>query len=218
MMKKTGLFLLITLILNLNFGGFSAADEILLKNGRDLRGVIVQEDSGSVTIQLKIGSVTVAKNQIETIRRESEEENEEILRHWEAQKRTRQIEEAPPEEETAAAAEEGKTPLVQPKSRIYTKDKRIYVDNELFFVKGVAYGINYPGTVGGMGGYYRIPFEIFEKDFSMMAEAGVNCIRTYEPLPPSFLTWLRNTISRLSKISSIPVTGLIIILRRSFSS
>ncbi|MCK4518909.1 MAG: hypothetical protein KAU12_02210, partial [Candidatus Omnitrophica bacterium] len=57
----------------------------------------------------------------------------------------------------------------------------------LFYIKGVAYGINYPGCIGGMGGYYRIPADIFEKDFKMMSEAGINCIRSYEPLPPELL-------------------------------
>lgn len=73
------------------------------------------------------------------------------------------------------------------KPLIFVKDRRIYVNGRLFFIKGVGYGIEYPGTNGGMDTFKKVPFSIFEKDFRMIKEAGINTIRTYEPLPESLM-------------------------------
>lgn len=70
---------------------------------------------------------------------------------------------------------------------VSTDEKNIYLNGRKFYVKGVGYGIEYPGTAGGIEAFKEIPFEIFQKDFKMMKEAGINTIRTYEPLPSRLL-------------------------------
>lgn len=75
----------------------------------------------------------------------------------------------------------------KPKPKIAIKDRRLYVNGSLYYIKGVAYGINYPKCEGGMRGYNNIDFSVFEKDFEMMEKAGINTIRTYEPLPIELL-------------------------------
>lgn len=70
---------------------------------------------------------------------------------------------------------------------ISIKDNRIYVNGKLFFIKGVGYGIEYPGTKGGMSTYKKVSKSVFENDFRLMKEAGINTIRTYEPLPSNML-------------------------------
>jgi hypothetical protein len=68
------------------------------------------------------------------------------------------------------------------------KDNRIYADGSLFFIKGAAYGISAPGLPPGVDGCFsKIPLSVFENDFRMMKEAGINTIRTYEPLPDPLL-------------------------------
>ncbi len=188
-MKKIIVFTFLVLFL---FGSFSlpaSADELHLKNGRIIKGVVVMQSSGNVTIELKIGEITYPASQIDKVVPACAEENEELRSHWHAQKEFRQIEE---DEEDAFAIFENsdinamiEEPVVS--GEIYTKGGRVYVNDEFFYIKGIAYGINYPGCLGGMGGYYRIPPEVFEKDFQMMRESGINCIRTYEPLPPEIL-------------------------------
>lgn len=75
----------------------------------------------------------------------------------------------------------------QEKPIISIKDGRIYKNGRLFFVKGIAYGIEYPGTAGGTMTFKNVPLQVFEKDFQMMKEAGINTIRTYQPLPDDLL-------------------------------
>lgn len=70
---------------------------------------------------------------------------------------------------------------------ISIKNDRLYINGRLFFIKGVAYGIEYPGTNGGMDTFKHVPLSIFEKDFEAMKKAGINTIRTYEPLPDKLL-------------------------------
>lgn len=70
---------------------------------------------------------------------------------------------------------------------ISVKDNRIYLNGRLFFIKGIGYGIEYPGTSGSIDTFKKISFSLFEKDFRMMKEAGINTIRTYEPLPEKLL-------------------------------
>ena len=47
------------------------ADVIRLKNGNNLHGVVVREDSGKVTIRLAYGNITVKRDEILKIVRES---------------------------------------------------------------------------------------------------------------------------------------------------
>jgi TolA-binding protein len=49
-------------------------------------------------------------------------------------------------------------------------------------IKGVTYDLDYPRTTH----YSQIPEEVFEKDFRLMKEAGVNTIRLYG-VPPEFI-------------------------------
>lgn len=77
--------------------------------------------------------------------------------------------------------QENKKPIIS------LKDRRIYLNGRLFFIKGVGYGMEYPKTPGGMATYKSMPRSVFEKDFQLMKEAGINAIRTYEPLPVKLL-------------------------------
>ncbi len=188
-MKKIIVFIFLALFFIGSFSFSASGDELHLKNGRIIKGVIVMKSSGDVTIELKIGEITYPASQIDKVVPASAQENEALRSHWSAQKESRRIEEDIQDafeifenDDIDAIIEEAVAD-----GRIYTKGGRVYVNDELFFVKGVAYGINYPGCLGGMGGYYRIPPEVFEKDFQMMQESGINCIRTYEPLPPEIL-------------------------------
>lgn len=69
------------------------------------------------------------------------------------------------------------------KGKFYIKDNLIYRDAKPFFIKGVCYGLNYP-KIEKFG---QIPIEVFENDFKMMEQAGINAIRVYEPLPEFML-------------------------------
>lgn len=75
----------------------------------------------------------------------------------------------------------------QLKPVISIRSNRIYVNGKLFYIKGVGYGIEYPGTAGSMDTYRKVPFSLFVQDFKMIKKAGINVIRTYEPLPPKLL-------------------------------
>lgn len=92
-----------------------------------------------------------------------------------------------------ATTEEAKPPLLETLLRreerplISIRENKIYVNGQIFFIKGVGYGIEYPGTSGSMDTYKNTPISIFERDFQLMKEAGINTIRTYEPLPSKLL-------------------------------
>ncbi|MDD5681603.1 MAG: glycoside hydrolase family 2 TIM barrel-domain containing protein, partial [Candidatus Omnitrophica bacterium] len=73
-------------------------------------------------------------------------------------------------------------PAMQP-DKVTCDERNIYVNGKLFYVKGVCYSLNY----GPKQSFNDIPFDVWEKDFRMMKEAGINTIRTYEPLPPVLL-------------------------------
>ena len=63
--------------------------------------------------------------------------------------------------------------------QITVKNRKIYINEKEFFIRGVSYALSYPKTVH----YSQIPKEILEKDFQMMKEVGINTIRTYQPMP-----------------------------------
>lgn len=71
-------------------------------------------------------------------------------------------------------------------SDIRVKGKNIYVDGKKFYIKAVAYGYAYPG-MNPDGTDAHADIALFEKDFQMIKEAGINTIRTYKPLPPKVL-------------------------------
>ncbi|MEA3305775.1 MAG: glycoside hydrolase family 2 TIM barrel-domain containing protein [Candidatus Omnitrophota bacterium] len=68
-------------------------------------------------------------------------------------------------------------------AKVTWDEKNIYVDGKLFYVKGICYSLNR----GPEQAFLSIPFEVWEKDFKMIAGAGINTIRTYAPLPPPIL-------------------------------
>lgn len=78
----------------------------------------------------------------------------------------------------AFCQEDAKVPV-----RVTCDEKNIYVNGCLFYVKGVSYSLDY----GPKQNFSEIPFSRWEEDFRMLREAGVNTIRTYEPLPTSIL-------------------------------
>ncbi len=170
---------------------FCFADVIYLKNGQVLEGVIFSETDDEVVFKLSIGQVTLNKEGIESIEKSPPEDNKELEQLWHHIEQQRQEEfqkakaELPllPETQIKTQPEtEEKISAPKESPRIAIKNRRIYVNNKLYYVKGVAYGINYPKCPGGMRAYKKIPFSVFEKDFEMMEEAGINTIRTYEPL------------------------------------
>ncbi len=178
MNKLKSIFTFIGIILFLSSCLQVLADEVYLKKGGVIEGVITEQTDEYIILQLMIGEVTLNLDQVKEIKEARPEENQQLKDYWqnliksEERKFKAEVEKTIPQKETA---------------RVYTKGRRIYVNDELFFIKGTAYGINYPGVPGGMAGYQRIPPETFEKDFEMMEKAGINCIRTYEPLPLELL-------------------------------
>lgn len=68
------------------------------------------------------------------------------------------------------------------KDRVCVKGKFLYNGTEKFYIKGVTYGTFKPQEDG-----MQFPEEgMVAKDFSMMAEQGINCVRTYT-VPPKYL-------------------------------
>jgi GT2 family glycosyltransferase len=66
--------------------------------------------------------------------------------------------------------------------RVETRGRFLFENDEKFFLKGVTYGPFSPSRAGA-------PFpeaEIVERDFALMADLGVNCVRTFTP-PPKWL-------------------------------
>ena len=76
-----------------------------------------------------------------------------------------------------------KTPSNQTGNKVLINRQRIFVNDELFFIKGIAYQPTYQEKTD----FKDIPFSVFENDFKMMKEAGINTVRTYHPLPPELL-------------------------------
>jgi len=181
---------LIYILLFLPFCLQGLADEVYLKNGNILKGIIKKKTDEYLVLQLMIGETTLNLDQIKEVRKASSEENQQLKDYWQnlikSEERKFKVE-AKRKRFKGQLTQEIKTIFQKETGRVYTKGGHIYVDNKLFFVKGVVYEINYPGVAAGMVGYYRIPPEIFERDFEMMAKAGINCIRTYEPLPLKLL-------------------------------
>lgn len=58
------------------------ADTLVLKNGRSLEGIISRETDTHISLELGVGSVTMARNTISTVTRASEQENRQIRTGW----------------------------------------------------------------------------------------------------------------------------------------
>ena len=74
-------------------------------------------------------------------------------------------------------------PVATQPVKVTCDERNIYVNNQLFYIKGVCYSLNY----GAKQAFQEIPFDVWEKDFKMMKEAGINTIRTYAPFPTDIL-------------------------------
>jgi len=60
----------------------ASADVIHLKNKRSLEGIIKEETNEVVVIEVGIGTVTIGKNEIESIERAGEEEQEDLIKKF----------------------------------------------------------------------------------------------------------------------------------------
>jgi GT2 family glycosyltransferase len=77
---------------------------------------------------------------------------------------------------------ETRSKTLDPAERIVPRGRFFFRNDEKFFLKGVTYGPFSPGLSG-------VPFPepgAVELDFALMAEAGINCFRTFT-LPPKWL-------------------------------
>ncbi len=68
------------------------ADEIHLANGSTIQGVIREENEGSVTVEVGIGTITFPKEDIANIVRQEQAENRNLESEWKAKKEARQKE------------------------------------------------------------------------------------------------------------------------------
>ncbi|MBL7070565.1 MAG: hypothetical protein ISS26_00120 [Candidatus Omnitrophica bacterium] len=92
-MRKIGLQIFITLIFLLSVVSARVyCDEINLKNGNSIKGIIIKESEGSLTLEIGIGSITVLKEDMESINRTTEEENDLLRSEWTRNKADRQKE------------------------------------------------------------------------------------------------------------------------------
>ncbi len=71
---------------------------------------------------------------------------------------------------------------------VTVRGKFFFLEEKKFFLKGVSYGPFSPGTHGAS--FPEKP--VVEKDFTLMAELGANCLRTYT-VPPDWLLDLAAT-------------------------
>ncbi|MEI6948733.1 glycosyltransferase [Paraflavisolibacter sp. H34] len=67
-------------------------------------------------------------------------------------------------------------------NRVTVKGKFLFRNNEKFYLKGVTYGTFQPQE----NGTQFPPPAVVEKDFALMAQQGLNCVRTYT-VPPLYL-------------------------------
>jgi len=190
------------------------AVSVLLSGSRSLEGILVDESTGLLKVKLTTGTVTFDKNTVisvkplsmlQALRVEREIEEAELERKKAEEERKKFIEEQKAkglvfhEDKQVKKGEEKEVVIKIIKDRkikkvvaekdqgITVNEENIIVNGKPFFIKGIAYGISYPGYPEGAAGFEQIPFEIFEKDFKMMKEIGINTIRTYEPLPDKLL-------------------------------
>lgn len=83
-------------------------DEVHLKSGNSIKGVITTESEESLTIEVGIGSFTILKSEIESIDRDVLEANEQLKSTWEDRKRELE------EKDSQMKTEEAKVETRQP--------------------------------------------------------------------------------------------------------
>gem|GEM_PF-1922725 len=81
-MKRLVLFFISLFILWTSVTFDASADVIHLKNKRSLEGIIKEETNEVVVIEVGIGTVTIGKNEIESIERAGEEEQEDLIKKF----------------------------------------------------------------------------------------------------------------------------------------
>lgn len=169
--------------------------KVVLAQGGVVVGKVVLETADVVRVEVPTGVITLKRDQISSMTTPTKEEITELAKQRiELEGRAREFERRKAKEVKEVAKVEVKIPKfplpaeVEEKG-IVIKNKRIYINGSLFFIKGIAYGISMPGLPPGVegGGFNKIPTSVFENDFRMMKETGINTIRTYEPLPDSLL-------------------------------
>ncbi len=178
--------------------------KVTLAAGGVVVGKVVLETADSVRVEVPTGVITLKRSLISSMTTPSDEEITELAKERiRLEQRAKEVEKqkdiekqkADEREKTGKVIVEKKPgePEVLISRRIQErgvsiKDNRIYADGSLFFIKGVAYGISAPGLPPGVDGCFsKIPLSVFENDFRMMKEAGINTIRTYEPFPDALL-------------------------------
>ncbi len=189
-----GIIFLCLLLFIIIFSPASSADVIYLKNGQKMEGTIEKQDAEKIYLKIKLGIIGISRNQIDRIEKTVEKiagEGKEIETEKEIVKEDDSATKKKFEEEQMAEGKvkykdrwvtpEEKAILELPKIKI--SNRRIYKDGKLFFIKGIDYSVNYPK----MTNFSDIPRTVWEKDFKMIKELGVNTIRTYHPLPPELL-------------------------------
>ncbi|MFA5339521.1 MAG: glycoside hydrolase family 2 TIM barrel-domain containing protein [Candidatus Omnitrophota bacterium] len=178
--------------------------KVTLAAGGVVVGKVILETADSVRVEVPTGVITLKRPLIASMETPSEEEIAELARERiRLEQRAKEVEKQKELERQRAAEREkvekvivkkepgGPEVLIPrriPERGVVIKDNRVYADGSLFFIKGVAYGISAPGLPPGVDGCFsKIPLSVFENDFRMMKEAGINTIRTYEPLPDALL-------------------------------
>lgn len=172
-----------------------------LREGGVVIGKVIFESADSVRIEVPTGVITLKRDLISSMTTPSDKEIAELAKER-LKLEERALSLARQKEIEKQAGEQLKKPkeakgVEKPgaaisrkieEKGIVAKAGRIYADGKLFFVKGVAYGISAPGLTPGVeGSFSKIPISVFENDFRMMKESGINTIRTYEPLPDALL-------------------------------
>ena len=107
------------------YSNYSPADVIHLKNGRKMKGEIQRQDDKKVYLQIRMGVIGVARDEIEKI-----------------EKTPAQIQKTPKE---IKDLQRGLTPEEKKRQelpKIKISNRRIYKDGKLFFIKGIAYSVN----------------------------------------------------------------------------
>ena len=178
--------------------------KVTLTSGGVIVGKVVLESTDSVKIEVPTGIITLRRDQISAMSAPTEEEIAGLARErMGLEERTAETKKKMEAEKQKAAEREKANQIAVKKKTgepgavisrriaeqgVVVKDSRIYADGSLFFIKGIAYGISTPGfPPGAEACFSKIPLSVFENDFKMMKNAGINTIRTYEPLPDALL-------------------------------
>ncbi|EKD27285.1 MAG: hypothetical protein ACD_79C00771G0007 [uncultured bacterium] len=150
---------------------------VVLENGITITGEFVSENEMEIKLKVGKGILNVEKAWIKRIKEISLRSKMELQKKYEKEELTVQDRTIAP----AKIIDSSGIPKIE------VRENRIFVNNKLFYLKGMAYGIEYPKLEGGMKDFNKIPESVFENDFKLMKKAGVNVIRTYEPLNDKLL-------------------------------